>query len=71
MSYLWNGAEFFTSDQKLKSYGHKTDFHVFDTRILPQCSGNFFELFSIQPQSIYTRTYLVEMFTSNLLSGAF
>ena len=41
MSYLWNGAEFFTSDQKLKSYRHKTDFHVFGPKTFTKKISNF------------------------------
>ena len=29
MSYLWNGLKILTSDQNLRSYGQKADFHVF------------------------------------------
>ena len=29
MSYPWNGAKFFSPEQNLRSYGRKTDFHIF------------------------------------------
>ena len=41
MSYTWNGAKFFTSDQNLRSYGQKTDFHVFGHKTFTKKISNF------------------------------
>ena len=54
-------------------------FTFLDKRLLPknfqilkwplQSSKKFFVFFPLLPQSIHTRTYLVEILASNLLSG--
>ena len=41
MSYPWNGAKFLTSDQNLRGYGHKTDFHVFGQKTFTEKISNF------------------------------
>ena len=41
MSYPWNGAKFLTSDQNLRSYDQKTDFHVFGHNIYTKKISNF------------------------------
>ena len=41
MSYPWNGAKFLTSDQNLRSYGQKTDFHVFGHKTFTEKISNF------------------------------
>ena len=41
MSYPWNGAKFLTSDQNLRSYGQKPDFHVFGQKTFTKKISNF------------------------------
>ena len=83
MSYSWNGAKILTSDQNLRSYCQKPDFHVFGQKTFTKKISNFdmaaaklqefFWIFSQYHLKVYhiphTRTYLVEILASNLLSG--
>ena len=41
MSYPWNGAKCLTPDQNMRSYGHKTDFHVFGQKTFTEKISNF------------------------------
>ena len=66
MSYPWNGANFFTCDQNLISYGQKTQI-----QFLLWLLGsflNFLSLFSIPTHCIHSRGYFyVKYFVLGIL----